>query len=221
MKKFMMIAIAIMCFQTYLKAQNNMEVSYSILKDGQETKNVKEVKSSDMGMLFVSMLHVPDFSGYDLITAVVRFKGRESSGGYRQYTYDEFNSKLKNSTKTPGMKYLLLAVVNKIDNPDNGSGFFTIDEYPFEPFGYKYLFSKEGVKNLDSFQLEFELRGQKIIKHETVWENGKAITKPVYGNFSSLGPKAEVTVYTDANVSAKPRSSKVGDPNDLKNLFGK
>ncbi|MCB0408606.1 MAG: hypothetical protein KDD29_00190 [Flavobacteriales bacterium] len=221
MKKMMIIAISMMCFHSFSMAQNKMEVSYSILKNGKETEHVKEVNASDMGMLFVNLLHVPDLSGYDMITAVVRFKGRNHSGGYIQFSADEFAAKLKSSKRTPGMKYLLLAVVNKIDNPDNGNGFFTIDEYPFEPFGYKYLFSKEGAGNIDNFQLEFELRGQKIIKYETVWENGKSVTKPVYGDFTSLSPKAEVTVNTDANVAAKPRSSKVGDPNDLKKMFGK
>ncbi|MCB0400631.1 MAG: hypothetical protein KDD41_00965 [Flavobacteriales bacterium] len=220
MKKLMIIAISIICFHPKTEAQNNIDISYSILKDGKEIKNVKEVNASDMGMLFVSLLHVPDLSSYDLITAAIRFKGRTHSGGYIQYSPDVFASKLRDSKKTPGMKYLLLAVVNNIDDPENGYGFFTIDEYPFEPFGYKYLFSKEGAGNIDNFQLEFELRGQKVIKYETVWENGKAITKPVYGNFVSLSPKTQVQINTDANVAKKPRSSKVNDPNDLKKLFG-
>lgn len=221
MKKLLIITILMMCFGTIIKAQKSIEVSYSILKNGSEIKNVKEVNSSDMGMLFVSLTHVPDFSGYDLITVVVRFKTRKGSGGFIEYTLDEFMAKLKNSTKITGMKYLLLAVVNKVDNPDNGNGYFTIDEYPFEPFGFKYLFSKEGAGNLDAYQLEFELRGQKIIKYETVWEDGKSITKPVYGDFASLSSKAEITVKTDASVTAKSRSSKVNDANDLKKMFGK
>lgn len=221
MKKLMIIAITVMGFNSFVKAQNKMEVSYSILKEGKETENVKEVKASDMGMLFINMLHIPDLSGWDQITAVVRFKGRKGAGGYIQFSAKEFASRLKTSKKTPGMKYLLLAVVNKIDNPDNGNGYFTIDAYPFESFGHKYVFSKEGAGNIDSYELEFELRGQKIIKYETVWEDGKSITKPVYGNYTSLSPKPTVKVYTDASVAAKAKSKKVGDPNDLKKLFGK
>ena len=43
MKKLMIIAITVMGFNSFVKAQNKMEVSYSILKEGKETEVMKQV----------------------------------------------------------------------------------------------------------------------------------------------------------------------------------
>jgi len=208
-----LLAVTLMLNVSVVSAQNPKVFFEVATYSGERFPDAKIVKADETKHFITVITHLPDLTKYDLVVATISFKGINKTVAFYQQTGKEMWADTKNSSKTPGMKYIQFVITNA--EIESQGGYFTIDGYPFEGLDVPYLFSKEENDNLDSYTMEISLDGRMITGYEDKWENNTHKRIPVYGNFINIAESASITILTSSAIQSVRAKKQAEDRNSF------
>ena len=166
-------------------------------------------------------LHPQSYKDLDKINFIVS-RGENGTEGIYSASGDQFRNYKNKSDEHEGYVVIYPKIVDYKKNPSDGKGEFYHSLYN-KHFNGNYFLSKKGIdystrEEVNEYDLHLKVVGYKIEKYNQVLENGVIKNVPVYGNPITLAPSRKVKIITSPDIKPMPKSSSVGDVNELEGI---